>query len=523
MSLTSVIVTSETKILIKTITLGYDMLPTKECNSYQCPKCNQKTTYHPDFVAANLQGCVKCQTAEIIAKKICEYRGFIFIETFYTDKHMLKFKCKVGENGHECRSRLDEFRRGRGCHFCKKESKRKPEREKIITECDCRSKGNDFKSESGYSLCEHYNFAAVYPKLAEDWDTDLNGETSPYKIAPSCCEEYWFTCKRYRISYQQNISYRTQHNILCPYCFCRSRVCDGNSLLDTHPEICKEWDNEANEILPSEITHGTDYLASWICTEKEGEIHKYKRRVPERTGPYKRGCGECNDKGRDQRTGGHEHFVMKVSKIHNNKYSYPEQYINNKTKINVFCPIISTINNNIHGNFKITPSHHKNGRGCKKCANEQLSSKGVKYLEDLLHKMHYEYEREEPYPGMIYKKDLRVDIALYLTVNAREVRIAIEFDGLQHEKPINFWGGVEGLEKTQHRDYLKDLYCVENGICMLRFSDASLPTLEELKNLIELCKTRQIYKSYPHLQNRVKAETILTNIHVITTSFLKEN
>ena len=498
------------------------MLTIKECKQYQCPKCKTKASYHPDFIAANLQGCVKCHTAEVIAKKICEYRGFIFIEVFFKDKHMLKFKCKDGETGHTCQSRLDEFRRGRGCHVCKKESKKKPEREKIITECDCRSKGKCFKAPNGHLLCEHYNFAAVYPKLAEDWDYELNKGISPYKIAPSSRDTFWFRCKKYNIPYEQTINHRTHHNILCLYCFNRPRVCEENSLLSTHPELCKEWDYEANILLPSEITHGSEYLASWICYEKEGAIHKYKKKVYERTGPFKRGCGQCNEKGYDQRTKGHAHFVAEVGKIHDNKYSYPEQYINNKTKINVYCHVVSRRNGEIHGNFKIDPSHHKNGRGCKKCSNEQLSSKGVKYLEGLLQKMNHNYKTEEPFPGMVYKKPLRVDIALYLTVNNQQVRIAIEFDGLQHVKSADFWGGVETLEKTKQRDYMKDLYCVENGICMLRFSDASLPTLQELQNLIELCKTQQVYKSYPHLQNRVKAETLLTGIHVIETSFLKQ-
>ena len=521
----SLILTSDTQSVLSTQklenTLGYDMLQAKDCKSYQCPKCKQKTSYHPDFAAANLQGCVRCDKAEVIAKKLCEFRGFIFIKVFFKYVHKLKYECKEGDEDHICEARLDEFRRGKGCCTCRKESKRKPEREKIIIDCDCRAKGKCFKTESGYLLCEHYNFATVYPKLAEDWDYNLNKGLSPFKIPPSCDKEYWFTCKVLKVSYSHLIASRVSTNILCPYCS-GYRVCEGNCLLTTHPEICKEWDYEENKILPTDITSGSDYLASWICREKDGEIHKYERKVWERTGPRKQGCNTCRQKGHQQLIGGHEFFVAEANKIHNNKYSYPELYVNSTTKINVFCPVVSPINSQVHGNFKTTPSSHKQGQGCKKCAKERLSSKGIKYLQTLLEQMSYEYETEITFPGMIYKQSLSVDIVLYLSINNSQVRIAIEFDGMQHVINTDFWGGEETLRKTQHRDYLKDLYCVDNGICMLRFSEASLPTLEEFQNLIELCKTRQVYKSYPHLQNRVKSETLLTGIHVIETSFLKQ-
>jgi hypothetical protein len=211
-----------------------------------------------------------------------------------------------------------------------------------------------------------------------------------------------------------------------------------------------------------------------------------------------------------------------MKEIHGDRYSYPEQYVNNKTKINVYCPVISAKNKRVHGNFKISPNDLKRGRGCKKCFQELMSSSGVRFLQTLLDRLNYTYEIEIPFKGMEYKNPLRVDIFLCLLVKNQVVQIVLEFDGLQHHNAYDFWGGKEGLEKTQLRDFIKDLYCVNNGISLLRFSDASLPTLEELRDLIDLCKTQQVYKSYPHLQSRVRAETQLPGIHVIETSFLKQ-
>lgn len=53
-------------------------------------------------------------------------------------------------------------------------------------------------------------------------------------------------------------------------------------------------------------------------------------------------------------------FVVKASKIHQNKYSYDEvRYVNAHTKVKIICPE--------HGVFEQTPASHLNNRGCPKC------------------------------------------------------------------------------------------------------------------------------------------------------------
>ena len=42
--------------------------------------------------------------------------------------------------------------------------------------------------------------------------------------------------------------------------------------------------------------------------------------------------------------------------------------------------------------------------------------------------------------------------------------MVIEFNGEQHYKSNEFFGGDEGFKKTKVRDKLKENYCRENGI-----------------------------------------------------------
>ena len=69
-------------------------------------------------------------------------------------------------------------------------------------------------------------------------------------------------------------------------------------------------------------------------------------------------CPKCSTR---KRTKTKEQFVKESNEIHNNFYDYSKSiYINNQTKLIINCPI--------HGNFKMTPSHHTNyKRGCKEC------------------------------------------------------------------------------------------------------------------------------------------------------------
>ena len=56
-----------------------------------------------------------------------------------------------------------------------------------------------------------------------------------------------------------------------------------------------------------------------------------------------------------------DEFIERANKIHNNFYSYPDKYVNNRKKMKIICPI--------HGEFYQTPKAHLNGQGCPKCAN----------------------------------------------------------------------------------------------------------------------------------------------------------
>jgi very-short-patch-repair endonuclease len=63
----------------------------------------------------------------------------------------------------------------------------------------------------------------------------------------------------------------------------------------------------------------------------------------------------------------------------------------------------------------------------------------------------------------------------------------IEFDGVQHTMPIKRWGGEESFKITVEKDFIKDNYCLNNGIRMLRIPYTDIVNIENIldKNLVD--------------------------------------
>jgi len=58
---------------------------------------------------------------------------------------------------------------------------------------------------------------------------------------------------------------------------------------------------------------------------------------------------------------------------------------------------------------------------------------------------------------------------LELDIYIEELNVGIEYQGLQHFKPVKHWGGEEGLIKTKERDKRKKKLCKLNSIKLIYF------------------------------------------------------
>ena len=74
----------------------------------------------------------------------------------------------------------------------------------------------------------------------------------------------------------------------------------------------------------------------------------------------------------------------------------------------------------------------------------------------------FNFESEKRFDDCRNVKPLPFD--LYVPI----LNLCIEYDGRQHFEPIEHWGGFDGLLLTQTNDFIKNQYCNDNNINLLR-------------------------------------------------------
>lgn len=147
-----------------------------------------------------------------------------------------------------------------------------------------------------------------------------------------------------------------------------------------------------------------------------------------------------------------EELKIKFSSIHENKYTYTLNTGFTKCidKIEIICPI--------HGSFTQKAEYHLRGAGCSIC----YDSKGEKQIASLLNKHGIQFIKEYKFDNCKDKSHLPFDF--YLPHN----NLCIEFDGLQHFKPIKRYGGDSYFRTIIKHDKIKTEYCLNNEISLLR-------------------------------------------------------
>jgi very-short-patch-repair endonuclease len=165
-----------------------------------------------------------------------------------------------------------------------------------------------------------------------------------------------------------------------------------------------------------------------------------------------------------------EQFITESNIVHYNKYSYDKTiYVKNQEKVIITCPK--------HGDFLQRPLSHLNGNGCPSCGESQ----GERKISHFLKERDINFERQKKFP------DCRNVFELPFDFYIPSLRMCIEFDGLQHFQPIDHFGGLEAYEKLKINDKIKEDYCEENFINLIRIRYDQVDRVHQiLSNSIKL-------------------------------------
>lgn len=110
---------------------------------------------------------------------------------------------------------------------------------------------------------------------------------------------------------------------------------------------------------------------------------------------------------------------------------------------------------------------HLKGQGRRSrtisCGCQSMSS-GEKKIFDILVENNINFTSQ--YKIIEFSDKMRFDFGIF---NSEGVLIRlIEFDGEQHYRPVDAWGGEETYRQTVYRDNLKNEYCLSNNIDLMR-------------------------------------------------------
>ena len=114
--------------------------------------------------------------------------------------------------------------------------------------------------------------------------------------------------------------------------------------------------------------------------------------------------------------------------------------------------------------------------GCSK------SPSGERLIARILDENSIEYKRQYVFDDCRHILPLKFDFALF---KEGEVFCLIEHDGEQHDRPIEFYGGVEGFIETKKRDAIKNEYCRDNNITLYRIKD-NIKVKEKIKQITNI-------------------------------------
>ena len=171
-----------------------------------------------------------------------------------------------------------------------------------------------------------------------------------------------------------------------------------------------------------------------------------------------------------------ENFIIHAKLVHKLlrelEYDYSLViYIDSTTKVFIICKE--------HGKFEQRPNNHLRGQGCPKCKESKGENIIRKYLKEQACSFKTQYTFED------CKNINKLPFDFGILHDGKLIGL-IEYQGIQHYKSIEYWGGEDRLKYTQNNDLIKSAYCQRNNIPLLTIHYTDKNVIHELiRNFID--------------------------------------
>lgn len=299
-----------------------------------------------------------------------------------------------------------------------------------------------------------YNdLASQFPAILEYWDHDKN-KLKPTELVAGSHKKVYLKCGTCTGEWLSKVydAVKDTGEAYCPYCS-NDRVLTGfNDFATRKPEFLDEWFCDKSQ--PENTLHNSSFPIKWKCRDCK---NIFARSPDSRKTDY---CPYCS--GAELKKGFNDITVTNIlgAKDWSNENAITAD---NFTRFSQEIAYWKCVTCSHEWKEEIrTKLHRKVG-----CPNCSLSS-GERQVKKLLLELNVKFEEEFIFKDLkgIGDRALRFDFAIF-NKNNKLVGI-IEYDGGQHFKSVDFYGGKKTLQRIQKHDTIKNVYCLANKIPLLR-------------------------------------------------------
>ena len=136
------------------------------------------------------------------------------------------------------------------------------------------------------------------------------------------------------------------------------------------------------------------------------------------------------------------------------------------------------------GNFCEVNSNSLKSGNTTSCGCLGKKSIGEEKISNILKTKNINFKKQYSFQNCLSPKNFPLLFDFALFDNNNKLKCLIEYDGIQHFKPIEYFGGNEYFEYLQLCDKIKNSYCDKNNIILLRINYKNFNNIE--KNIEEL-------------------------------------
>jgi len=305
---------------------------------------------------------------------------------------------------------------------------------------------------AGYRVVKSNSLAVVYPELASQWCYERNVPLTPDNVYCRSTKKVWWKCPEGNDHVWSSRIKSRALGIGCPICSGR-KVAKSNSLAERRPEVASLWHPSKNkELTPYNVTPLSSRMVWWKCPQ--GEDHEWNATVANVVSGST--CPVCMNR---RITETNNVFALyedleKEWDFGTNKNVNPLKLsAGSKIKVWWICR-----RNAEHRWLASVRDRAKKDSGCPFCAMKLNVQETRMYeiIKSLFRPLEVRYRFKPRWLG-------RLELDVYVP----EVRLGFEYQGAQHFRPIELFGGERAFVEQVKRDELKRRTCKKKGVSLI--------------------------------------------------------